>query len=273
MRSVAALSIAGSDSGGGAGIQADLAAFAYFDVTGTTAITAVTAQNPLEVTAVAPVPPSCVAAQIRAVLDCFDVRAAKTGMLFNTEIIVTVAEILREYSPFPLVVDPVMVATSGARLLETDAVKALQNVIFPLSALITPNMAEACLLAGRKDIRGLEEACEVCRELAERYGVPVLLKGGHDEGQTSSDVLWHAACATIFEAPRVHTATSHGTGCSLSSALAACLARGYDLCEAVAQAKAYVLGRLRSIRQAGEGIWVLAPPDELPLQEIVTRHG
>ena len=261
------LSIAGSDSGGGAGIQADLAAFAYFETSGTTAITAVTAQNPHAVTGVYPVEPSGVAAQIDAVFSGFAVAAVKTGMLFSATLIDQVAARLIQHRPPWLVVDPVMVASSGAKLLCDDAVEALCARLLPLASLITPNLPEAAVLL-RRPIHSADEMLRAAVELSERYGCWVLVKGGHGGGGQAADALVHDGHAWILSAPRQSAPTTHGTGCSLSAACAACLAHGEAPPDAVRRAKAYVLGRLRSCQAAGPDTWVMLPPRSLPLQDI-----
>lgn len=262
------LSIAGSDSGGGAGIQADLAAFAYFGTFGTTAITAITAQNPAGVRGVYPVDPLGAAAQIDAVFDGFAVAAVKTGMLFSASLIDRVAECLERHPPRWLVVDPVMVATSGARLLQDDAVAVLRNRLLPLASLITPNLPETEVLLGR-GLATDEEARTAALELAARYpGVWALVKGGHGSGAVATDVLAHAGRLWLFSAPREAVPTTHGTGCSLSAAIAACLALGAGPVAAVRRAKAYVLGRLRTCAVVGPGTWAMLPPHDLPLPDI-----
>ena len=261
------LSVAGSDSSGGAGIQADLAAFAYFEVTGTTAVTAVTAQNPQAVTGVYPVDPLGVAAQIDAVFGGFAVAAVKTGMLFSAAHIDQVAARLAHHRPRWLVVDPVMVATSGARLLRDDAVETLCGRLLPMASLITPNLPEAEVLL-RRPIGSDEEALRAAVELSSRYGCWALVKGGHGSGGVAVDALVHDGQAWVFSAPRQSAPTTHGTGCSLSAAIAACLARGDAPPAAVRRAKAYVLGRLRSCLAVGPDTWVMTPPRSLPLQDI-----
>lgn len=263
-----ALSVAGSDSGGGAGIQADLAAFAYFHVHGTTAITAVTAQNPRAVTGIEAVSPELVRAQIAAVREAFPLGAVKTGMLFDAPIIEAAADALADLGGTALVVDPVMVATSGARLLRESAQTALAERLLPLATLATPNLPEAEILLGRRLPDG-EAAAEAACELAARYGIAVAVKGGHASGGRVTDFLATANGLHAFHAPRAAAATTHGTGCSLSSAIAACLALGDDLPTAFHRAKAYVLGRLRSSRPAGPETAVLCPPDQLPLADIL----
>jgi hydroxymethylpyrimidine kinase/phosphomethylpyrimidine kinase len=264
-----ALTIAGSDSGGGAGIQADLRAFAFFNVFGTTAITAVTAQNPHAVTDVHAVPSAAVAAQIRAVTDAFTVSAAKTGMLFNAAIIETVADTLAG-CPFPLVVDPVMVATSGARLLQPQAAEALSMLLLPKAHMITPNRPEAEILAGRP-IEDAAHALAAARWLAGKYECAVVLKGGHDRAQPATDIFCNGTgCWELSARPLAPRAT-HGTGCTLSAAITACLATGLDDLEAVIQAKALVYGALKAAVQVGPDTWTMTSPAELPLDEIQCR--
>jgi len=265
------LTIAGSDSGGGAGIQADLAAIAWFGGFGTTAITAVTAQNPSAVTGVYPIPPEGVAAQIAAVFSAFSVGAVKTGMLFSSPLIETVAAAVAVHRPRWLVVDPVMVATSGARLLRDDAVEALRERLLPRASLITPNLPEAEVLVGRR-LAGVAEARQAALELASRDGAWVLVKGGHGQGDVAIDVLAHGAQCWEYRAPRVGAATTHGTGCSLSAAIAVCLAQGDTPLVAVRRAKAYVLARLRNCIQVGPEAWAMAPPEALPDTEVVVAE-
>jgi hydroxymethylpyrimidine/phosphomethylpyrimidine kinase len=219
------LTIAGSDSGGGAGIQADLKAFAAAGCFGMTAIVALTAQSTLGVTAVHEVPPRFVRAQLEAVLADIGVDAAKTGMLFSRELIGTVAEVLAEQRVAPLVVDPVMVASSGAKLLRDDAVQTLVDLLFPLATVVTPNLPEAEALAGRSASRA---------ELAERIhqlGAPaVIVTGGH--GEDAVDHLFDGRQHVEIEVERFDVPATHGAGCTHSATLAALLARGETLEEA-----------------------------------------
>ena len=238
-----ALTVAGSDSGGGAGIQADLKTFQACGVFGTSAITAITCQNPGGVSAVLPIPPRIVAGQIASVCAALPVRAAKTGMLYDAKIIQAVAGCLR----CPLVVDPVMVATSGARLLQRDALRVLQTVLFPLATVVTPNLIEAEVLLGCR-IRSLPELRAAARALADRHGVAFLVKGGHlTGGQKSVDVLFDGDRFHEFSAPQVAGVKTHGTGCVFSAALTAQLALGCGLVEAAGRAKIFVT---RAIRDA-----------------------
>ncbi len=221
-----ALSIAGSDSGGGAGIQADLRTFSHLGVFGATAITAVTSQNLNGVTHVAGVDVESVQAQARAVAGGFEIRAMKTGMLWRAETVETVAALVSGgLLPAP-VVDPVMVATSGARLLEPDAVAAYESTLFPLARVITPNLDEAALLLGSPMNDADLEAAGLA--LAAKYGIPVLLKGGHAEGDPV-DLLCSGHDVRAFRNRRVHEVNTHGSGCTLSAAIAAYLARGLEL--------------------------------------------
>jgi len=241
------LTIAGSDSGGGAGIQADLKTFAALECYGASAITALTAQNTLGVSAIHPVPPDFAAAQIAAVLEDIGADAVKIGMLYSAQLIRAVAEQLRQYAARNIVLDPVMVAQSGDRLLEDDAVGAIRDYLMPLSNVVTPNIPEAEVLVGRR-IRSLEDMQAAAQDLG-RYGSEaVLLKGGHLEESDSSDLL-HLCRENRFvtlAAERVSSRNTHGTGCTLSAAIAAYLARGEDLENAVRQAKTYITAALRA---------------------------
>ncbi|MGJ3241531.1 MAG: bifunctional hydroxymethylpyrimidine kinase/phosphomethylpyrimidine kinase [Opitutales bacterium] len=247
-----ALSIAGSDSGAGAGIQADLLSFARCGVYGTTAITCLTAQNPVGVSDLHPVPGRHVAAQCRQVLGYFDVRAAKTGMLLNREIIETVAGILADQPQLPVVVDPVMVATSGAVLLEPEAIEALKAEMLPRAALLTPNLDEAGVLIGKKPDT-VETMKTAARTLFDTYGAPVLLKGGHLEGDSLTDLLVTAPdTLDYFHAERQTSVQTHGSGCTLSAAIAAHLARGLAIPEAIAAGHAYLQAGLKQPLRLGD---------------------
>lgn len=260
--SLALLTIAGSDSGGGAGIQADLKTFSALGTFGTTAITAITAQNPDGVTEIQGIDPPVVAAQVTAVLDYFPISAVKIGMLFSQEIVYAAAEALRAASPPPhnagrgqtlphIVVDPVMVATSGARLLSEGAIDALVQVVLPLASVVTPNMDEAALLTGR-EVNTRDDLEPAAKALFDRVGIPALVKGGHlgDSGK-ATDVLWDGHNLEVFEAPYISGVNTHGTGCTLSSAIAVYLARGDALPDAVAQAKSYVQQAMTSAIRMG----------------------
>lgn len=241
-----ALTIAGSDSSGGAGIQADLKTFAAFGVYGASVVTALTAQNTLGVTAIHDVPAKFIAEQIDSVLDDLDVGAVKTGMLATTGAIGAVAAGLERHRVRALVVDPVMVATSGDALLEPDAVAALRERIVPLAALLTPNRPEAALLLGEDEVgddAGLRRQAE--RLLALGSGA-VLLKGGHGRGDTAVDIFFDGRAMATFSAPRIATPHTHGTGCTLSAAITAGLAAGADLESAIDRAKIFVTAAIRA---------------------------
>lgn len=240
-----ALTIAGSDSGGGAGVQADLKTFAALGCFGFSVITALTAQNTLGVSAISPVSADFVDRQLEAVLTDIGVDAVKIGMLNSPDIIRTVAENLQRYAVPNIVLDPVMIAKSGDRLLQEEAVQALAASLLPLAALITPNLPEAAVLLGRP-IEREEEMEQAARDLALLGPAAVLLKGGHLEGERSPDLLYQRQedRLTYLDAVRVQTVNTHGTGCTLSSAIAAGLAHGLDLPEAVRRAKKYLTGAL-----------------------------
>lgn len=244
------LTIAGSDSGGGAGLQADLKTFTALDVFGTTALTCVTAQNPRQVSAIQALEPALVVQQIKAVCEAFPVAAAKTGMLFSRELIQAVADpALQQHLPL-LVVDPVMVAASGDRLLQPDAIEALARHLLPLARVITPNLHEAEILCGHAivDEHGLGAAA---REIGEQFDVACVIKGGHLGGDEVVDVLFDKGQERVYRGPRIGAAETHGCGCTFSAALTAYLARGVLLPEAVAQAKDYVTGALEHAVAAG----------------------
>ncbi|MDA0322604.1 MAG: bifunctional hydroxymethylpyrimidine kinase/phosphomethylpyrimidine kinase [Verrucomicrobia bacterium] len=240
----AVLSIAGSDSGGGAGIQADLKTFQDFGIWGTTAVTCVTAQSPSGVSGIAPMDPDLVVKQIAAVREAYSIRAAKTGMLFSTEIIEAVCTELRLAPIASLVVDPVMVATSGARLLRDDAIQALCEQLLPLATVITPNLPEAEVLCGQS-IVDASHAQTAAREIGERYHAACVIKGGHGDGETARDILWDGEQLIVLEIPRITGVSVHGTGCTYSSALTALLAQDTPLEAAARRAQQYVGQKLR----------------------------
>jgi hydroxymethylpyrimidine/phosphomethylpyrimidine kinase len=248
-----ALTIAGSDSSGGAGIQADLKTFSAFGVYGASAITALTAQNTRGVAAVEPVAAGFVVAQIDAVLGDLEVGAIKTGMLANAEIVAAVADRLSATAGLPLVVDPVMVATSGDVLLTDDAIEAVKRQLIPLATLITPNLPEAARLLGTKAAADDAQAADQARALLALGCGAVLLKGGHGTGDTAVDILCDAAGIERLVRPRIATPHTHGTGCTLSAAIAALLAQGVALREAVARAKDFVWQALEAGRALGVG--------------------
>ena len=235
-----ALTIAGSDSSGGAGIQADLKTFAAFITYGASVITALTAQNTTGVQAVHAVPPEFVAAQIASVLSDLDVGAVKTGMLANAAIITVVAAALIKVPDIPLVVDPVMVATSGDALLQADAVATFKLALFPRATLITPNLPEAAKLLDQPVAKTEADAMAQLLALGHLGAKAVLLKGGHGEGREAVDLLLIDGKISRFASPRIDTRNTHGTGCTLSAAITALLARGNDLETAVARAKLYI---------------------------------
>ncbi len=240
------LSIAGSDSGGGAGIQADLKTFAALGCYGMTAITALTAQNTLGVRSIHPVPPAMLRDQIDAVIEDIGVDAVKIGMLHAAEIVRTVAEAIDRHGLRRVVLDPVMMSTSGARLIDDDAQAVLVRELFRRATLVTPNLDEAGLLVGRP-LASEADMEAAARELLALGAPAVLLKGGHLAGDTVSDLLLaRDAPPHWMRAPRIATANTHGTGCTLSSAVAAQLALGADLQQAVELARAYVRAALEA---------------------------
>ncbi len=242
-----ALTIAGSDSGSGAGIQADLKTFSALGCYGTTVITALTAQNTTGVSAIHPVPEDFVAQQMAAVFSDIGADAVKIGMLFSAPLIETVARGLEAHRAANIVLDPVMVAQSGDRLLEDDAVQALKARLLPLADVVTPNLPEAAVLLGR-EIRGLEDMRAAARDLAALGCRAVLLKGGHQEALRSTDVLYLAGSdrTLVLQGEVIETRNNHGTGCTLSSAVAAHLARGLELETAVRGAKDYITAAIRA---------------------------
>ena len=234
-----ALTIAGSDSGGGAGLQADLKTFAALGVHGTSAITCLTAQNPKRVSKVEACSPSMVLAQIEAVFAELPPRAVKTGMLFSAEIIQAVARWFRAH-PSPLIVDPVMIATSGAPLLQPDALRALTRDLLPLATLVTPNVPEAEALLG-VTIREPEDLRQAARALHERFGCAALVKGGHLHGTRQAiDVFYDGRTELLLSSPRILGVSTHGTGCTYSAAITAHLARGAALARAVQLGKQFI---------------------------------
>jgi hydroxymethylpyrimidine/phosphomethylpyrimidine kinase len=240
------LTIAGSDSSGGAGIQADLKTFSALKVYGASVITALTAQNTRAVTAIHDVPPEFVTAQLDAVFDDLAIGAVKIGMLSSPAIIAAVVAALRRHGPRHVVIDPVMVAKSGDRLLREDAVSALKAELLPLATVITPNVPEAAVLLETPpalDEAGMIQAAARLRALGPKA---VLLKGGHLERADSIDVLDDGGEPLTLAAPRVATRNTHGTGCTLSAAIAALLARGLPLRAAVREAKAYLTAAIRA---------------------------
>lgn len=235
-----ALTIAGSDSGGGAGIQADLKTFSALGVFGCSAIASLTAQNTLGVQGVLPIPPAFVQQQIHSVLSDINVGAIKSGMLATADIIAAVADSLRAYPHIPFVLDPVMVATSGDRLLAEDAIQTLVDTLMPLATLITPNLHEAAVLLGTTAASNLEQMQLQGKKILALGARAVLMKGGHTDGEKATDLLITATGVEIFSAPRLQTNNTHGTGCTLASAIAAGLAKKLSLSDSVKQAKEYL---------------------------------
>jgi hydroxymethylpyrimidine/phosphomethylpyrimidine kinase len=264
MKPPVALTIAGSDSGGGAGIAADLKTFAAHGVWGTCAITAVTAQNTVGVRGMEVLPPSAVKAQISAVAEDMDLAAVKTGMLGDSAMVEAVAAAVAEWDLHPLVVDPVAVASTGAELLNADGVAALRALLLPLADLVTPNLAEAAALAGWTEPPGnradIERLAEAVLALGPRA---VLVTGGHLAGPEAADLLVGSGermpVARWFTGPRLDAAHTHGTGCVLSAAITARLARGEDLVQAVEGAKAFVTAAIAAGVDLGRGPGAVNP--------------
>lgn len=246
-----ALTVAGSDSGGGAGIQADLKTFHQLGVYGTSVVTAITAQNTLGVSAVHPVPLDVVRAQLDAVVDDLRPRALKSGMLATAELVGLVAEGIRAHALEGYVLDPVMVATSGDRLLDADAEAGLRDRLLPLAALVTPNLHEAGILVG-EPVRTEDEMRSAARALVEMGAGAALVKGGHLAGE-AVDLLWDGFRERVWRRPRIDTRHTHGTGCTLSAAVAAGLARGLDLVDAVHRALTFVARAIETAPGLGRG--------------------
>jgi hydroxymethylpyrimidine/phosphomethylpyrimidine kinase len=244
-----ALTIAGSDSSAGAGIQADLKTFSAFGVYGVTAVTCVVAETPGKVSRIDPLPPEIVGTQIELLFANFPIAASKTGLLCSTEIVGAVAQSMRDvrkHNPgLPLVVDPVMIATSGDQLLRAEAVEVYEKELFPLATLITPNLDEAAKLLGQK-IEGREAMAQAARDLEKKYGAAVLLKGGHLLGGIAIDLLCQNGKIVEFGAPFIRGVATHGTGCTYSAAITAGLASGWSLEKSIAQAKKFVTESIRN---------------------------
>ena len=247
----AVLTIAGSDSIGGAGIQADIKTMLANGVYAMSAVTALTAQNTQGVAAIMDASPEFLAAEIDAVFDDIRPAAVKIGMVSAAALIKVIAGRLRAHKAENIVVDPVMVATSGARLLDEDASDSLTAELFPFAALITPNLPELELLTG-DSITSREERIDAARKLAAKWGCAVLSKGGHAE-KSADDILVTVDKTTVFPGTRIDTKNTHGTGCTLSSAIAANLAKGASLTAAIRQAKDYVAGALAADLKMGKG--------------------
>lgn len=243
-----ALSIAGSDSSGGAGIQADIKTFSALGVYGATAITAITAQNTLGVHSQLAIDPQMVYDQICAVVDDLHPQVVKIGMLSNEGIVLAVAEALRKYQ-LPVILDPVIISTSGHRLLSEDAQEVLKHKLLPLSTLVTPNIPEMSTLTAMP-LATFEDKERAAQHLMQYGATSVLLKGGHEEGDTKSDILFSMSPSgvqsTIFSSQTIQTRNTHGTGCTLSAAIAAFIARGESINEAIAKAKSYISDAIRA---------------------------
>lgn len=272
-----ALTIAGSDSGGGAGIQADLKTFASLGVHGMSVITSITAQNTYEVRAVFDLPLNIIEAQFRAVAEDIGVDASKTGMLSNSDIVKLVANLVKNYG-LPVVVDPVMIAKSGASLLKEEAVEALMRYLIPVATVVTPNKFEAERLAGLS-INSLSDAKKAAKYIVEELGAQaVVLKGGHIEGDESVDILYYSGTFKEFRAKRIHTKNTHGTGCSFSAAITAELAKGKPIDEAVKIAKMFITTAIEHGLQLGRGsgpvnpiAWLAIPAEKFFVLENLQR--
>ncbi|MBB5173496.1 bifunctional hydroxymethylpyrimidine kinase/phosphomethylpyrimidine kinase [Texcoconibacillus texcoconensis] len=248
-----ALTIAGSDSGGGAGIQADLKTFQELDVFGMSVITAVTAQNTQEVKSVHPVPVEGVEEQLQAIADDIHVDAVKTGMLYDEERICVIAEQIKKAGWKKVVVDPVMVATTGMSLFQKRALSALIEYMVPLATILTPNIPEAEVLTDRK-IETLDDRKEAARQLVDMGAKSVIIKGGHQaEGEHVIDVFYDGESYHTFERPRVETTNTHGTGCTFASAIAANLAQGKEIFQAVEEGKAFIHTAIEHALDVGHG--------------------
>ena len=251
------LTIAGSDSVAGAGIQADLKTFAAFGVYGVSAVTAITAQNTTGVTDVFALSAQLVRAQIDAVFEDVEIAAVKTGMLATSDLVRTVAERLAQFRPPALVVDPVMAATGrGRTLLEPDAVSILKTQLLPRATIVTPNVAEAEVLSGIR-IPSRQSASDAAKRIVELGPQAVLIKGGHMAGSDAIDLLLHNGTFAEFSAPRARFDNLHGTGCTLASAIAARIALGDDIPAAVQRAKRYITGAIERSFEAGHGARIL----------------
>ena len=251
-----ALTIAGSDSGGGAGIQADLKTMTMNGVFGMSAITALTAQNTTGVTGIMEVTPEFLEQQLDAVFTDIYPDAVKTGMVSSTELIKVIARKLKQYDAKNIVVDPVMVATSGAKLISDDAIDSLKEYLLPLAAVITPNIPEAEVLSGRT-IASEEDMVAAAKEIYEKFGCAVLCKGGHQIND-ANDLLYNENGPQWFYGKRINNPNTHGTGCTLSSAIASNLAKGKTMEEAVKEAKDYISGALAAMLDLGKGSGPLA---------------
>ena len=246
-----ALTIAGSDSSGGAGIQADIKTMTANGVFAMSAITALTAQNTTGVTDILEATPQFLGEELDAIFTDIFPDAVKIGMVSSSGLIAVIADKLRQYGAKHIVVDPVMVATSGAKLLRDDAIAVLEEQLLPLAAVLTPNIPEAEILSGMT-IRNAADMELAARTISERYGCAVLCKGGHQIND-ADDLLWRDGAGKWFRGRRINNPNTHGTGCTLSSAIASNLAKGYDLDASVERAKAYISGALAAMLDLGKG--------------------
>lgn len=246
-----ALTIAGSDSGGGAGVQADLKTFAALGVHGTTALTCITAQNPKRVSGIQACSPQIVRQQIEAVVSELRPAAVKTGMLYSTELIRIVVDFFRSHRSFPLVIDPVMVSTSGSRLLKSSAIRMLKKELVPLATLVTPNLDETAILAGHAP-RSIEEMRSAARLIHREFGCAVLVKGGHLRNVAqAADIFFDGDTELLLAAPFTKGVSTHGTGCTYSAAITAWLARGKSLTQAVELGKEFITQAISQSQFAG----------------------
>ena len=246
-----ALTIAGSDSSGGAGIQADIKTMTCNGVFAMSAVTALTAQNTTGVQGIFEVSPEFLGLQIDSVFTDIRPDAVKIGMVASKELISVIAERLSFYKAENIVVDPVMVATSGAKLISDDAIDALKEKLFPLASVLTPNIPEAEVLSGM-EIKSAEDMCAAAKLIGEKYGCAVLCKGGHQLND-ANDLLFHKGVSRWFNGKRINNPNTHGTGCTLSSAIASNLAKGFTLDESVERGKAYISGALSAMLDLGAG--------------------
>ncbi|MDK1021590.1 MAG: bifunctional hydroxymethylpyrimidine kinase/phosphomethylpyrimidine kinase [Candidatus Hydrogenedentes bacterium] len=261
-----ALTIAGSDSSGGAGIEADLKTFTALQVYGMACVTSVTAQNTTAVHSLQDLPPEMVSRQIDVVVEDLGVDAAKSGMLANGAIIEAVADRIAHYRIEKYVLDPVMVSETGQALLQPDAIQILTTRLLPLALVVTPNAAEAEALSGQavSDVAGMREAARAIHDLGARH---VLVKGGHIEGSDAIDVLYDGSEFETFSAPRIDTPNTHGTGCTYSAAITAKLAKGLNVRDAIGDAKEYLTGAIQHGFDLGKGpgplnhFWNIGPPE------------
>jgi hydroxymethylpyrimidine/phosphomethylpyrimidine kinase len=235
-----ALTIAGSDSGGGAGIQADLKTFAFLGLHGVSVLTCITAQNPVQVIGIQPVSPKMIESQLEAVFSELKPDAVKTGMLYNQEIIHRISRFLQNKTNIPLIVDPVMISTSGARLLKPVATKILLDELIPLAHLVTPNLHEAQILLNRS-IETINEARTAAQDIYKKFKCPVLLKGGHLSGLSQAlDFFYDGSEELLLNAPFIKGISTHGTGCTYSAAIAGYCAKGFSMRKSVIQAKTWI---------------------------------